>query len=255
MRSIGAALRAQFITLARSPNSLLALTTMPLTTTLLVGTVLHAGRSDLLAHALVAPVLMAQWALALLVAGELVDTERWQGTLELVVASPTSFAALLTGRIAAVTALGLVSFVEAAAVAVVGFDLQIHVGDQRGFVLAALATSFAIAGWATVLAAGLVLARSVRLLQNTLTFPLYLLGGVLVPVSLLPEPLRWMSRGVFLSWSAGLLRESYASSSVPDLWFRLGVLVGLGAVGFVIGHSLLRVSLRSLRATGRLAIT
>lgn len=255
MRSIGTALRAQFITLWRSPNSLLPLATMPLTTTLLVGTVLHAGRSDLLAHALIGPVLMAQWALALLVAGELVDTERWQGTLELVVASPTSFAALLTGRILAVTALGLLSFVEAWTVAVAGFDLHIHVSDGRGFVLAALATSFALAGWATVLAAGLVLARSVRLLQNTLTFPVYVLGGVLVPISLLPQPLRWMSRGVFLSWSADLIRESYASSSVPDLWLRLGVVVGLGAVGFVIGHGLLRISLRSLRATGRLALT
>jgi len=255
MSSVGAGFEAQFITLTRSPNSLLALATMPLTTTLLLGAVLHAGRPDLLGHALIAPVLMAQWAMALLVAGELVDTERWQGTMELVVASPTSFPALLAGRVLAVTTLGLVSFAEAGTVAVVGFGLDVRVADPGGFVLAAAATAFAMAGWATVMAAGLVLARSVRLLQNTLTFPFYLLGGVLVPVSFLPLPLRWFSRTVFLSWSAELLRQAFASASVPGLWSRLGVVVGLGVVGFVLGHGLLRASLRSLRASGRLVLT
>jgi ABC-2 type transport system permease protein len=250
-----AGLTAQFVTLARSPNSLLALATMPLTTVLFVGAVLHAGRADLVGHALVAPVLMAQWAMALLVAGELVDTERWQGTLELVVASPTSFPVMLAGRVLAVTTIGLVSFAEAAAVATLGFGLDVRIGDPGGFLLAAVATTFAVAGWATVLASALVLARNVRVLQNTLTFPIYLLGGVLVPVSFLPEPLRWLSRGVFLSWSADLLRATYASAAVPGLLPRVGVLVAFGSIGFLLGHGLLAASLRSLRSTGRLRLT
>lgn len=254
MRGYRAALRAQFATLAHSPNCLLTLVTMPISTVMLVAVVRHAGRLDLLGHALVAPILMAQWALALLVAGELVETERWQGTLELVVASPTSFAALLAGRVAAVSALGTVAYAEVWAVAALGFRLDVTVGHPAVFIAAAAATTLAVAGWATVLAAGLVLTRAAHVLRNSLTFPVYLVGGVLVPVSFLPGPLPILSRGVFLSWSADLLRAGYGRDPAPAPVEHLLIIVGFAMAGFTLGNALLQRSLGLLRASGRLGI-
>jgi ABC-2 type transport system permease protein len=254
MRTFRAGLVAQAITLSRSPNSLLALATMPLATVVFLAAVRDAGRPELVGYALIAPALMAQWAMALLVAGELVTTERWQGTLELVAASPTSFPALLAGRVAAVTALSTTSFAEVWAVAALGFDIDIRVADPAGFLAAAVATSFAVAGWAVLLAAALVLSHSTEVLRNTLTFPFYLLGGVLVPVSFLPEPMQWLSRALFLSWSADLLRDTYRHAVVTAFLPRLGTVVALGLVGFVVGGGLLLRSLHSLRSSGRLGL-
>ena len=254
MRGFRAGLHAQFATLAHSPNCLLTLVTMPISTVMLVAVVRHADRPDLLSYALVAPILMAQWALALLVAGELVETERWQGTLELVVASPTSFAVLLAGRVAAVSALGTVAFAEVWAVAALGFRLEVTIGHPGLFFAAAAATTLAVTGWATVLAAGLVLTRTAHVLRNSLTFPVYLVGGVLVPASLLPAPLRVLSRGVFLSWSADLLRAGYGREPVPDPLARVLIILEFALAGFVLGNALLHRSLRSLRASGRLGI-
>ncbi len=255
MSSVGAGLRAQLLTLSRAPNSFLTLVTMPLSTVVLLATVRHAGRSDLVGHVLVAPVLMAQWAMALLVAGELVETERAEETLDLLVASPTSFPVLLAGRIAAVTMVSTVAFAEAWAVATFGFGVDVTVRHPLSFSIASLATAFAVAGWATVLSAGLVLAGPVRFLQNTLTFPFYVLSGVLVPVALLPGPLRLLSRVLFLSWSADLLRDAYGAPVVGALPWRVGVVLGLGIVGFAVGNGLLGRALHSLRASGRLSLT
>jgi hypothetical protein len=43
------------------------------------------------------------------------------------------------------------------------------------------------AGTSTVLAAGLVLSRSARTLQNAIGYPLYVLGGVFLPSDLRPQ--------------------------------------------------------------------
>jgi ABC-2 type transport system permease protein len=255
MKGFQAGLLAQFTTLAHSPNCLLTLVTMPFSAVMLVAVVRHSGRGDLLGHALVAPVLMAQWALALLVAGELVENERWQGTLELIVASPTSFAVLLAGRVAAVSTLSSVAFIEVWAVAVLGFRLPVRVGHPGAFVLAAVATTLAMAGWATALAAALVLTRAAHVLRNSLTFPVYLIGGVLVPVSFLPAPLPGLSRGVFLAWCAELLRDSYASTPISDTGLRLAAILGFSVAGFALGNGLLHRSISALRRSGRLGLT
>jgi ABC-2 type transport system permease protein len=254
MRGFRAGLLAQFTTLARSPNCLLTLATMPISTVMLLAVMRHSGRGDLIGHALVAPVLMAQWALALLVAGELVENERWLGTLELIVASPTSFAVLLAGRVAAVSAIGSVAFLEVWAVAALGFRLPVVVGHPGLFLLASVVTTLAVAGWATVLAAALVLTRAAHVLRNSLTFPVYLAGGVLVPVSFLPSPVPGLSRAVFLSWCAELLRDSYGPLPVTGSPARLAVILGFAVAGFALGNSLVRRSISSLRRSGRLSL-
>jgi ABC-2 type transport system permease protein len=254
MKAFRAGALAQLITLARSPNSLLALATMPLSAVAFLGAVNSVGRVDLVGHALVAPVLMGQWAMAMLVAGELVESERRQGTLELLVAAPAPFAVVLAARITAVTVASVATLGEVWIVATLLFGLDVRLGHPGLGLIAIVATSVAVAGWATVMSAALVLARSPRVLQNTLTFPCYLLGGVLVPVSFLPAPLRVASRGLVLSWSADLLRDAYGAAPVASVWLRLGVIVALGLVGFALGHALIGRALHTLRSTGRLAL-
>ncbi|MGH8974346.1 MAG: ABC transporter permease, partial [Acidimicrobiia bacterium] len=76
----------------------------------------------------------------------------------------------------------------------------------------------------------------------------------LVPVTFLPVPLRLASRAFFLSWGADLLRDAYSAPTVANLPFRLAVVTGLGAAGFVLGNGLVTRSLSSLRASGRLSL-
>ena len=56
-----------------------------------------------------------------------------------------------------------------------------------------------------------------------------------------------------MSWSADLLRASLKAPPIDDFWQRLGMVVLLGAISFVIGRVLLFHVMQRMRAKGELA--
>jgi len=228
----------------------LALAVAPLSAFVFLSVVRHAGRDDLVAFALVAPVLMALWRTSIMASGEIVNEDRGLGTMEPTIAAPSSYATVVLGRVVAVTAVGLIGVPEVWLVARTLFGVGIGLRHPAVFVLTLAAATFAMSGTAVVMAAVFALARSSRIFQQTLTYPIYVLGGVLVPVSLLPVWLRPVSRIVFLSWTADLLRASLSSAPVRDPALRLAVIVGLGLAGFVGGTALLQRVLDRVRSLG-----
>jgi ABC-2 type transport system permease protein len=238
--------------LRRSFGEMIALVTAPLMTLVFLAITRHAGREDLAPYAVVAPALIVLWAVALLIAGEIISRERENGSLEALVATPASLAAVVTGRIAAVTLLSLFGFVESWLAAWLVFRVSVPVWHPVVFGAALVVTALAMAGTASMMSALFVLARSARAFQNSLNYPFYVLGGVMVPVSFLPGWLEPASRVVFLSWSADLLRDALAPAGVPHLLPRLGAVLGLGLAGYATGLWLLRRAVDRLRKTGSL---
>jgi ABC-2 type transport system permease protein len=255
MRTFVAGFRHQLRVIASDPDYVMPLITVPMFTLTFLAIVRHAGREDLTSYALLAPVLIALWALSLFSSGEVVAEDRWEGTLEPAIAAPASFAIVVLGRILGVTAVALISFAEVAVAAWLAFGVVVEVHHPVAFALTLAATAFAVSGTAVIMAALFVLSRSPRTFQNSLSFPFYVLGGVLVPVAFLPDWLEPLSRFVFLSWAADLLRASLAPEPVDDLATRLAAVVGLGAAGFAIGALLLRWILVRVRRDGSLALT
>lgn len=97
-----------------------------------------------------------------------------------------------------------------------------------------------------------VLARTARTFQNTMNYPVYLLAGVVVPISFLPGWLQPFGRLLFLSWSGDLLRASLSPEPVGDLALRLAAVTALGAVGLYVGWAVLHLVLRRVRVLGTL---
>lgn len=238
--------------LRRSFGEMNVLVTAPLMTLVLLAITRNAGREDLAAYAVLAPALIVLWGTALQISGEIVARERESGSLEGLVAAPASLGAVVTGRIAAVTVLSLVGFAESWLAAWLVFGVLVTVWHPFAFAAAVVVTALAMAGTASIMSALFVLARSARAFQNSLNYPFYVLGGVMVPVSLLPGAV-WLepiSRVVFLSWSADLLRDTLTPAAVPDVVPRLGMVLALGLAGYLLGVVLLRRAVDRLRKTG-----
>jgi ABC-2 type transport system permease protein len=149
-----------------------------------------------------------------------------------------------------VTAVAFLAFIEVWFVARALFGVTIEFHHPGLFLLTLAASGLAMSGTAVIMAALFVLARSARTFQNSLSYPFYVLGGVLVPVSFLPDWLEPLSSVVFLSWSADLLRDSLDPAPVSGAAVRLGMVLALGTGGFVIGRLLLRRILNRVRADG-----
>ncbi|MCT9007391.1 ABC transporter permease [Streptomyces rhizosphaerihabitans] len=248
-------LRFQLRLAPRSPGTLQVWATAPLFTAVFLSIAEHAGRTDLTSYAIVAPTLMGQWALALGIAGELITEERSQGTLEAMIATPCRLSVVVVGRICAVSLLGITAMAEAWLVAGLGFGRWIAVPHPFVLGAALLANAAAMAGTASILSSLFVLMPSARIVQNTLNYPLYLLSGVLVPLSTLPGWLRPFGRLVFLSWSADLFRDALDGAAVSGPAARIAVVALLGLSGYVIGALLLARVLRRVRRLGTLTHT
>jgi ABC-2 type transport system permease protein len=247
------AVRFQLRLAWKSPDTVQVCVAAPLMTVLFMAISEQAGRGDLSGYAVVAPTLMSLWMLSLYTAGELINEERALGTLEGLVAAPSSLGVVVMGRLSAVTAIGLVSFAEAWLTSGLFFGHWPALPHPAITVACVLVTGLATAGTASILSSLFVLMPSARIVQNTLSYPFYLLGGVLVPVSVLPAWLRPASWVVFLSWSADLLRDSLGVGPVTHTLLRLAVIAALGAVGCAVGLHLLGRVLRRVRRLGTLA--
>ncbi|MFI8101240.1 ABC transporter permease [Streptomyces sp. NPDC086023] len=251
--SLWTVFRLQLLMTLRTPDIAHVFVTTPLYTLVFLAIQVQAGRSDLAGYAVLAPALMALWSLALQCAGELVSQERDQGTLEAMAASPARYPLVVNVRIAAVTLLSALSFAEAWLVAYGVFGLTVRIEHPALFAVGVLVSAAAMAGTASCVSALFVLAPSARVLQNALSFPFYLLGGVLVPVSFLPEWLRPLSDVVFLSWSARLLRAALDPADPVEPLAALAAVAVLGLAGGLTGTYLIGRMLRRVRTTGTLA--
>ncbi|MBP2471874.1 ABC-2 type transport system permease protein [Crossiella equi] len=250
-----AAVRLQLARLRRAPGSLQVLVATPLYAIAFLSVVDAAGRPDLVPYAVLAPGVMALWQIALTVSGEAVDEERANGSLELLLVSPAPLLLVVLGRVATTTALSLFSVLESWLACWLVLGVLIPVTDPLLFTATLLATAAAMTGTATALAALFVRARSARVFQNALGYPVFLLGGAMVPVALLPDWLHPVSRLVFLSWSTDLLRHSLGGpEAVPPLLGLAAVLV-LGAAGFLTGWLLLGRVLDRVRTTGAVVLS
>lgn len=114
-------------------------------------------------------------------------------------------------------------------------------------------TALATAATATALSAVFIVAPGARIVQNTLSFPVYLLGGVLIPVSVFPTWLEVVSRGVYLSWSGDLLRAASAGRPVDSWGIWVGMIVLLGLAALLAGLWSIERFVRRARADGTLS--
>jgi len=236
--ALRAAFRLQIQIIKRIPDYMTHQVTSPLLTVVFLLIVRQSGRTELVPFAVVGPVLIGLWATSLFIAGEVITGDRGSGVFEALVATPAPLPALVLGRVAATTLLGLVTFAETWFVVVVVMREPLAVPHPAIFLVALAATAAAMSGHAVLMAATFVLGESSRPFQRALSWPFYLLGGVMVPVALLPGWVQPLSRGIFLSWSGGLLRDALAPGPVTHLAPRLGVILLLGGIALAAGFLL-----------------
>ena len=254
LRLIFSAARAQLQMTRRDVEDLFPILTIPLSSIVALAILENSGRGDLAGYALAASLLMSIGQMSFFVGSEILANEREGQTLELIVASPTDYYIPLLTRIGVLTCVGIVGFIESWIIArlLFGSSITIH----HPWILLATLTLTIFAGTVTSLITSIVFCfgKTTRTYQNAIAGPLYLLGGVLVPVTYLPEFLQPISRLIFFYWSADLLRDSLQPATLENVALRLGAIFGLGVAGGVIGGVLFGRMLHHLRSEGTLGV-
>lgn len=254
LRVIAVTARTQGRLILRDIECMLPLLISPLQTLIALAILSASGRLDLASYALCAGLLMTIGQMGLFIGSEVVANDRYNQVLELLVATPTPYTWLLATRTLIIVSTGLIGLVEGWLIARFVFDITLAI-PHPGLLIAALAATVLAGTGTSILTSALFsLARTTRTLQNAINGPLYLLGGVLVPVGFLPVWLQPFSPLIFFYWAANLVRAALDPAPPTGAGFQLAMVLGLGAVTAGIGAWVMRIMLDKLRAEGRLGL-
>jgi ABC-2 type transport system permease protein len=226
----------------------------PLAIAIVMQMVIGVGqRPDLGSFAVVGPWLVGVWQLANLVAGETLNKERHAATLEPLVAAPASTIIVLTAKVGTVSLVSLLGLLEAVAVAA-AFGRPVTVHHPLVLLWGGVLTLVAATATSLVLVALYVASRSARTYQNSISYPVLVLGGAIVPVSVLPEWVQPLSRLIFLSWANDLVRASFSPGPAGGVVLASLALIALTLAGGGLGGWLVHRALRRARVDGSLAL-
>jgi ABC-2 type transport system permease protein len=196
--------------------------------------------------------IMGLWSTTLAGSGMALQRERWAGTLELLFSTPPPFASILLGVTLATSAAGLYSLVATLVWGAVFFDVPFDPVHPVWFALSVPATVLTLGLFGLLLAATFILYRQTFALVNLFEYPVWLITGLLVPLSLLPgwvEPLAWL---IGPTWGIRAIHESTTGGNpAPEL---LAAVV-LGLVYVILGTVCLSYFEQKARQRATLALT
>jgi ABC-2 type transport system permease protein len=179
--------------------------------------------------------------------------EQTTGTLEALIATPTSPSLIILSSAiyellrATLSALGLVAL----AILVFGLRFDIGPGSVTVAVVALLGCLGLFASLGVMVAAFTVVFMRATPLLAMVSTGLALLGGVYFPVSLLPAPLESIATALPFTWGLDVLRASLLGGDVDPL--QLAGLFASAALLLPASLLIFRRALRRARQTGALA--
>jgi ABC-2 type transport system permease protein len=183
------------------------------------------SQSEPLLYAALGAGLMGIWSTTLFGSGGAIQWQRWQGTLELV-------STLVWGRVL--------------------FGIRLELVHPFLFVIAVPSAVIGLGLLGLLLASTFVLYRNANALSNLLGEPVWLITGMLVPISLLPgwvTPISWV---LAPTWGVRAIREAaLGGDPLPAILMCLG----LGLVYTLLAAVCLRHFERLARARATLALT
>ncbi|MFF1871459.1 ABC transporter permease [Streptomyces sp. CB03911] len=189
------------------------------------------------------------WASLVWMAGGIIRRDIVQGTMSRNVVSVWDPWVVLLGKCA-----GSVLFTSGAML-VTGLTVGLlrgvrpHLVQPGWFLLGMLVTMASAVALGSLLSCVFVLSRHGLHIGNTLLYPVFVLGGLLIPDRMLPVGLRWISRLIPLRWAKEYLVSAAAGSQD---WRALLVTCGLTLVYLFAGLVLFRKVVNRARALGTL---
>jgi ABC-2 type transport system permease protein len=246
-------LRIHFLSMSRSLGEQLSLTLWP-PIYATIAYYLFGAESDpeVLLTASLGVTVMAIWSSVAFTAGGAIQIQRRLGTLELLVAAPVPFGAVLAPIAVAASALGVYSLAATLLWGRLLFGIPLHFEHPLLFALSLPVAVVAIGMLGLILAATMIYYRAALFLSASLDYPVWLVTGLLVPLSLLPgwvEPISWV---LAPTWGMRAIRESTVGGSPLT---AIAVCLALTVVYAVVAAFCLRGFERLARERATLALT
>ena len=241
-----------FKMLSRSPFDLFVVICAPLVFATLAYFMFGGQTSQELLVAAIASGVMGIWSSTTAQGAGTLQRQRSLGILELLVASPTPFWAVVLPITIAISAIGIYSLATGLVYVRLFYGVAISISNWWAFVVAVPATILSIGALGFMFASALVRFRSAFMIGNLFEWPVWTMCGLLIPVSVLPAWLQPVSWILAPTWGMRALRA--ATTGHGAVWADVGMCAVLAAVYLVIGAVFVHRFLDLARARATLAL-
>jgi len=206
-------------------------------------------------YVIVGSAMTGLWSGTLFFSSFNIEFERWTGNLENIVGSPTHLATVIIGKTLANTTMSLSSMLFGYSLATLIFDFQLTIAYPFLFFISLLLTVLALMSMGLVIAPLMSTNPGATVWANALEFPMYIVGGFLFPVLLLPAWTTPVSCVLAPFWAAQALHvTSSGGASLSYVFQCWGLLIGFSVLYWFISAWLFRVLLRRAREEATLGL-
>jgi ABC-2 type transport system permease protein len=208
--------------------------------------------SESLVYASLGAAVMGVWTATSVPSASALQRARWQGTLELQVAAPAHFSLVLLPMTIATATIGIYCMAGTLLWGRLLFGIKVPLEHPWLFVLSIPATIISIGMLGFLLAVCVVRYRTAWTIGATLEYPVWLVCGFLVPLSLFPGWVRPISWLLAPTWGMAAIRASSLGGGAPVR--DVALCLALGAGYMLFGILILNGVLRSARRSGTLSL-
>jgi ABC-2 type transport system permease protein len=184
-----------------------------------------------------------------------INAERFLGTLEGIVASPTSLGTVVMGKTLASVTLSLLSMIFSYTLASVIFRFPLNIAQPVPFFLSLLVTVFAFISFGLLISPLMAVNLSLSGWVNALEYPMYILGGFLFPILLLPGWSNPLSYVLAPYWAARVLHATSSGvGTAGDILLSWAMMLILGVLYIAASYRLFKIVLYRARVDATLSM-
>lgn len=195
------------------------------------------------------------WTTLLFGSGNSITSERWYGTLETLVGAPTPIAIIVFGKSLANVVQSLGSMIGSYLLVSLLFRYPLTIAQPLLFVISIGFTVISFVSFGLVIAPLFILNPDVQRFQNAMEFPMYMLGGFLFPIALLPGWTTPLSYLLAPYWAARALHDTASGGvSLDQVAFSWAMLLLSSFITLGLATVLFKVMLRKARADATLGM-
>lgn len=179
------------------------------------------------------------WSTLLFVGGNSISEERWEGTLESLIAVPTPLPLIIFGKNIANVVQSLLSMIVSYLFISLAFNYPLHLNSPLLFFISLVLTVFAFICFGLILSPIFLVSPGVQRFQNAMEFPVYILSGFLFPILMLPGWTTPLSYLLPTYWAAEALHgTSSGNASFEQILFYWAMLL-IFSILYLAGANLL----------------
>jgi len=184
-----------------------------------------------------------------------INAERFMGTLEGIVASPSSLATVVMGKTLASVTLSFLSMIFSYGLASIVFRFPLTIAQPLPFFVSLLVTIPAFISFGLLISPLMAVNLSLSGWVNALEYPMYILGGFLFPILLLPDWSNPLSYVLAPYWAARVLHAtSSGSATLSDILLSWGMMLVLSGIYMAASYRLFRIVLHRARVEATLSM-